>query len=85
MSAMQTEGSVGHEWEVDWRPRCGRHLWRVCPGRGVGSLEWFPSDTLDLPCQAPPRPAPGSVPWDSTGGRSFQVWRTYLFRLTNGP
>jgi hypothetical protein len=48
-------------------------------------LEWFPFDTPSLPCQASPRSTLGSVPLGSTGGRSFQDWRIYLFRLTNGP
>jgi hypothetical protein len=26
MSVMRPEGSVGHEWEVDRRPRCGSVL-----------------------------------------------------------
>lgn len=39
----------------------------------------------ELPCQVPPRPTPGSVSWVSTEGGSFQGWRTYIFRLTNGP
>jgi hypothetical protein len=47
-------------------------------------LEWFHYDTLILPCQALQRPTPGLVP-RSTGGGSFQGWRTSLFQLTNGP
>jgi hypothetical protein len=61
---MRPEGSVGLEWEVVRRPRCGSvlgvvngasHLWRV------SLLEWFPSDTHILPCQAPPFPAIGDL------------------------
>jgi hypothetical protein len=94
MSAMRPEGSVGHEWEADWRPRYGSvpdvvnmasHLWRVRPGLARDPLEWFPSDTSDLPYQAPPRPTLGLMPRGLTWGRSFQGWRTCIFRLTNGP
>jgi hypothetical protein len=53
-------------------------------GRVQDPLEWFPSDTPILPCQALPCSALGSVPRGSIGGGSFQGWRACLFRLTNG-
>jgi hypothetical protein len=75
MSAMWLEGSVGHEWEVNRLPCYGSvpsvvngaviyggSVW----GRTRHLLQWFPFDTHVLPRQAPPRPAPGSVPRDST-------------------
>jgi hypothetical protein len=77
MSVMRSEGSVGHEWEADRRPRCGSvpvvvnttsHLWRTSPDRVRDPLDWFPYDTPDLPCQALPCPTPGSMPRVSTGG-----------------
>jgi hypothetical protein len=46
MSAMRLDGSVGHEWEADRRPRYGSvpgvvnaawYLWRVSPGPGTRS------------------------------------------------
>jgi hypothetical protein len=78
-SYVRPEGSVGLEWEADRRPRCGSvlgvvntasHLWQVSSGPGEDPLEWYPSNTPVLPCQAPPCPALGSVPRDSTGGES---------------
>jgi hypothetical protein len=59
MSAMQPEGSVGHEWEADRPPHCGLapgvvnvawHLWRVSLGQARDPLQWFPFDTLVVPC-----------------------------------
>jgi hypothetical protein len=58
---------------------------RSIRGRARDSLEWLPFDMPDFPCQASPHSVPGSVPWGSTGGGSFQGWHTCLFRLTNGP
>jgi hypothetical protein len=62
MSAIRPEGSVGHEWEADWCPRCGSvpgvvnaasHLCWVSLEPGRDPLEWFHSDTHDLACQVP--------------------------------
>jgi hypothetical protein len=61
---MWVEGSVGHEWEADQRPRYGSmlgvcnatsHLLLVNSGPGVGSLKWIPFNMPNLPCQALPR------------------------------
>jgi hypothetical protein len=51
MSAMRLDGSVGHEWEADRRPRCGSvpgvvnaawYLWRVSLGPGARSNRVVP-------------------------------------------
>jgi hypothetical protein len=68
---MQPEGSVGHEWEANRRPRCGSMLGMVNATSHYGGsvcgqvqdpLEWFSSDTPNLPCQVLPCLTLGSVP-----------------------
>jgi hypothetical protein len=41
-------------------------------GRARDPFEWFPSDTLGLPCQVSPRSTLDLVPRGSTGGGSFK-------------
>jgi hypothetical protein len=91
---MRPKGSIGYEWEAEWShavARCQSWLMppviygRLVQGRVWDPLEWFTSDTPILPCQALPRPTPGSMPWDSTVGGSFQGWRTCLFEWLTGP
>ena len=94
MSAMRIEGSVGHDWEADLRPRYGSvpdvinavsHLWWVSPRLGAGStrVARFQHTQLPLPGPAMPSPGLGAAGFDQ--GRVLPGWRTYLFRLTNGP
>jgi hypothetical protein len=53
-------------------------------GRAWDPLEWFPYDTLILPCQAPPCPTPAQCR-GVRPGRVLLGWLTYLFQLTKGP
>jgi hypothetical protein len=87
MSAIPVEGSVDHEWEVDWRPRCGSmpgmvnaiiHLSRVSPGWARDPFEWFPSDTHRPPLSGPATPDHG---FDAVG---FD-WRRVLPGLAHLP
>jgi hypothetical protein len=76
MSATQSEGLLGHEWEVDRRLCHGSapgvvnatgHLWQVGLGPGEGSTRvvslWFTRP----PCLVPQRPTLGSVSWVRPG------------------
>jgi hypothetical protein len=47
-------------------------------------LEWFPSNTPDIPCQVLPRSTLGSVTQSSAGAGPFRV-DVSVFRLTNDP
>jgi hypothetical protein len=91
---MRHEGSVGHEWEADRRPRYGSvpcavnaasHLWRVSPCPGAGSTRVVPFQHAWPPLSSSDTPNPrlGATGFDQGG--SFQGWRICLFRLTNGP
>jgi hypothetical protein len=68
MSAKRPEGSVGHEWEADWRPRYGSvpdvvnvasHLWWVRPGLGAGSTRVVPFRHIRPPLSGSATPNPG--------------------------
>jgi hypothetical protein len=75
MSAMWPEGSIGHEWEADRRPRYGSVpivvnaaslLWWVNPGPGAGSTRvvLFRHTRPPLSGSATPGPELGVVGFD---------------------
>jgi hypothetical protein len=68
MSVIRPEGSVGHDWEADLRPRYGSvpgminvvvsHLWWVSPRLGAGSTRVAPFQHTQLPLPGPAMPSP---------------------------
>jgi hypothetical protein len=94
ISALQSEGFVGHEWEADWSSCCGstlgavnvvRHLRLTNLEPGAGSTRVVSLWHARPSCLVPRCSSPGSVSRGSSGAGSFWVDVTYLLRLTIGP